>query len=65
MDSESLYLKLNLIALHFQNVFTVIIDQREKVPFRMTIETGDFVLECFLEQLRMGTIRFEMKKNYV
>ena len=53
------FYNLILIALHVQNVFTVIVEQREQVPFSMAIENGELMQDCSLEHLRMGTARLK------
>ena len=50
----------SLIALHVQNVFTVIVERREQVPFRMAIENGELMHECSPEHLRIGTARLKL-----
>ena len=54
-----LFLEFSLIALHVQNVFTVMVERREQVPFSMAIEHGKLMHECSPEHLRMGTARLK------
>ena len=49
---DDFFFKFNLIALNGQNVFTVIVERREQVPFSMAIENGELMHECSPEHLR-------------
>ena len=48
-------------ALHVQNVFTLIVERREQVPFSMDIENKELMYECSPEHLLMGTARLKNK----
>ena len=48
------FLKFSLIALHFQNVFTVIVERRQQVPFSMAMGNGELMHECSPEHFLMG-----------
>ena len=41
LEVQLFFLEFTLTALHFQNVFTVIVEQKEKFPFTMGIENGN------------------------
>ena len=53
-------LEFSLIALHVQNVFTVLVERRVQVPFSMAIENGELVYECSPEHMRKETERFKL-----
>ena len=44
--TNKFFLEFSLIALQVQNVFTVIVERREQVPFSMAIENGELMHEC-------------------
>ena len=48
--------EFSLTALYIQNVFTVIVERREQVPFSMAVENGELMHECSPTHLCMGTI---------
>ena len=56
---DILYLELKLIAPHVQNVFTVIVEQREQLPFSVAIENGKLMHECYSEHFGMETARLK------
>ena len=41
------FLEFSLIALHVQNVFTVIVERRQQVPFSTPIENWKLMHECY------------------
>ena len=50
-----LFLEFSVIALHFQNVFTVLVERREQVPFSMAMENEELMRESSPEHLRITT----------
>ena len=44
--TRKFFLEFRLIDLHVQNVFTVIVERCEQVPFSMAIENGELIHEC-------------------
>ena len=56
---ESVELTTVLIAIHFQNIFTVIVEQREQVPFSLVRESWELVHEGSPKHLLMVTARLK------
>ena len=62
----SIFLEFSLISLHFQNVFTDIVELREQVPFSMAIENERMMWRMNMEKRRMnvpGSTAYSTKKK--
>ena len=58
---RSFFLEFLLMDLQVQNVFTVIVERREQVPFSMATENGELMHECcaWEQPLRIRTSRLK------
>ena len=54
-----IFFEFGLTPRHFQNVFTVIVERREQVPFCIDIQNGELMHDCSPEPLGMGTVRLK------